>query len=148
HILTDLVRTVRRAAHPRRSLIVAENEPQNVRMTRPPEAGGHGMDAIWNDDFHHAAMVRLTGHNEAYYGDYLGPVEEFLQAVQGGFLYQGQRSQWQKKPRGTPTAGLPPTAFVSFLQNHDQVANSAGGARIDRLTSPGKLRAMTALWLL
>lgn len=148
HILTELVKTVREAGHPRRTLIVAENEPQKVRMMRPPEAGGHGMDAAWNDDFHHAAMVRLTGHNEAYYSDYRGSTEEFLQAVQHGFLYQGQRSQWQEQPRGTSTRGLPATAFVTFLQNHDQVANSAAGARIDRLTSPGRLRAMTALWLL
>lgn len=65
-----------------------------------------------------------------------------------GFIYQGQRSRWQKRPRGTPSRGLPATAFVSFLQNHDQVSNSPTGQRIHELTSPGRYRAMTALWLL
>ncbi|MGQ0633339.1 MAG: malto-oligosyltrehalose trehalohydrolase [Planctomycetaceae bacterium] len=148
HILTALVRTARAAAGDRSLWIVAENEPQRVRMVRPAADGGHGMDALWNDDFHHSARVRLTGHNEAYYSDFLGSVDELLAAVKWGFLYQGQRSQWQKNSRGTPTAGLPSAGFVNFLQNHDQIANSAGGDRLDRLTSPGRLRAMTALWLL
>lgn len=148
HILTQLVATARESAGGRRIYIVAENEPQHVRLVRSSQAGGHGMDALWNDDFHHSAMARLTGHNEAYYSDYLGAAEEFLGAVKFGFLYQGQRSQWQNQPRGTPTRGLPATAFVIFLQNHDQIANSGLGERIDRLTSPGRLRAMTALWLL
>jgi maltooligosyltrehalose trehalohydrolase len=106
------------------------------------------MDAVWNDDFHHAAQVRLTGHNPAYYSDFLGSAEELIAASKRGFIYQGQRSQWQGKPRGTPTLGLPATAFICFLQNHDQIANSATGERIHQLTSPGEFRAMTALWLL
>lgn len=148
HILTELVETARQAAGHRSLFITAENEPQHVRMVEPVARGGHAMDAVWNDDFHHAATVRLTGHNEAYYSDYVGSPAEFSAAVKRGFLYQGQRSSWQKKPRGTQTTGLPAAAFVSFLQNHDQVANSAAGVRIDGLTSPGRLRAMTALWLL
>jgi maltooligosyltrehalose trehalohydrolase len=106
------------------------------------------MDSLWNDDFHHAAQVRLTGRSEAYYSDYRGSAEEFVSVAQFGFLYQGQRSQWQKGPRGTATTGLPATSFISFLQNHDQVANSGTGSRIHQLTSPGRLRAMTTLWLL
>lgn len=148
HILTALVEAARRAAGQRQIYIIAENEPQHVRLLRSPRLGGHGMDAAWNDDFHHSAMVRLTGHNEAYYSDFLGSPEEFLGVYKWGFLYQGQLSQWQKKPRGTPTIGFPATAFVNFLQNHDQIANSGLGERIDRLTSPGRLRAMTAVWLL
>jgi maltooligosyltrehalose trehalohydrolase len=148
HILTELVTAAREAAGDRTLFIVAENEPQRVRMLQSPSKGGHGMDAVWNDDFHHAAMVRLTGHNEAYYSDYMGVAEEFLGAIKRGFLYQGQRSQWQKNPRGTSTRGLPATAFVNFLQNHDQIANSGLGDRVDKLSSPGRWRAMTALWLL
>ena len=106
------------------------------------------MDAAWNDDFHHSAMVRLTGHWEAYYSDYRGTPEEFIAAAKWGYLYQGQWHAWQKKPRGTPTRGLPVAAFINFLQNHDQVANSARGLRADQLTSPGKYRALTALLLL
>ncbi len=148
NILTAMIAAARRAAGDRRLFLVAENEPQNVRMIDSPPNGGHGLDAVWNDDFHHSAMVRLTGHSEAYYSDYLGTPSEFVAAAKRGFLYQGQFSRWQHKPRGTPTAGFPAAAFVTFLQNHDQVANSATGERIDRLTSPGRLRAMTALWLL
>lgn len=148
HILTELVTAAREAGGVRTLFIVAENEPQKVRMLRSPADGGHGMDAVWNDDFHHAAMVRLTGHNEAYYSDYMGTSEEFLGALKRGFMYQGQRSQWQKKPRGTSTRGLPATAFVTFLQNHDQIANSGLGDRVDKLCSPARWRTMTALWLL
>jgi maltooligosyltrehalose trehalohydrolase len=92
--------------------------------------------------------VRLTGQNEAYYSDYLGTAEELLAAARHGFLYQGQYSQWQEGPRGTPTDGLPAWAFVSFLENHDQVANSATGCRLHALTSPKRYRAITTLWLL
>jgi len=148
HILTELAETAREAAQGRTLFLVAENERQDVRTVYPPEKSGFGLDAAWNDDFHHSAMVRLTGRNEAYYSDYLGTPDELLAAVKYGFIYQGQLSQWQKAPRGTPTRGLPPAAFVTFLQNHDQIANSLLGERINRLASPGSLRAMTALWLL
>jgi maltooligosyltrehalose trehalohydrolase len=90
----------------------------------------------------------LTGVTEAYYEDYAGSMDELRLAILGGYLFQGQMSFHQGKRRGTPARGLPGTAFVHFLQNHDQVANSAAGKRIHELTSPGRLRAMTALWLL
>jgi maltooligosyltrehalose trehalohydrolase len=106
------------------------------------------LDALWNDDFHHSAKVALTGHNEAYYTDYLGNPQELICAAKWGFLYQGQRSSWQKKRRGSPALDLPPAHFVTFLENHDQVANSGLGERIHRLTSPGRYKAMTALLLL
>ncbi len=148
HILTELPQTARKVAGDRAVILLAENEPQDVRLVRPVEEGGHGLDAMCNDDFHHAAHVRLTGLTEAYYEDYAGSVDELRSAIRGGFLYQGQISQHQGKRRGTPARGLPATAFIHFLQNHDQVANSGAGLRIHDLTSPGRLRAMTALWLL
>jgi maltooligosyltrehalose trehalohydrolase len=110
--------------------------------------GGYGLDGLWNDDFHHTALVALTGHNEAYYADYLGRPQELISAAKYGYLYQGQYYGWQKKPRGTPAWGLPPAAFVAYLENHDQVANSASGLRLAARTSPGRLRAATALLLL
>lgn len=148
HVLAAITSAAREAAGGRSIFLAAENEPQEVRTVRAPEAGGHGMDAVWNDDFHHAARVCLTGQSRAYYSDYRGTPQELIAATTRGFIYQGQLSQWQKKPRGTPTKGLNGRHFVSCLQNHDQVANSATGQRLHLLTSPGRYRAMTALWLL
>jgi maltooligosyltrehalose trehalohydrolase len=148
HILAEIAASVRRAARGRRTLVVAENETQEARLVRPPEQGGYGLDGIWNDDFHHAARVALTGHNRAYYSDYLGTPQELLSAVKWGFLYQGQHSQWQKKRRGTPAFDIHPAAFVTFIENHDQVSNSGRGERLAAIGSPGKLRALTALLLL
>lgn len=148
HILTELTRVVRDAAHPRDSFIVAENEPQDVRLLRPLEEGGHGMDAAWNDDWHHSAMVALSGRDEAYYTDYAGAASEFVAAAKFGFLYQGQYYRWQKAPRGVPGLDLAPSQFVHFLENHDQVANSFHGDRLQRVASVRRVRAMTALLLL
>jgi maltooligosyltrehalose trehalohydrolase len=148
HILAAVARRVRAAARGRQTLIVAENEPQETKLVRPPERGGYGIDALWNDDFHHSARVALTGRNEAYYTDYLGKPQEFISAVKWGYLYQGQRYKWQKKRRGTPALDLGPSQFITFIENHDQVANSARGLRCHALTSPGRFRAMTALLLL
>jgi maltooligosyltrehalose trehalohydrolase len=148
HVVAALTRRARRAAGARSIVVVAENEPQDVRLLRPPATGGHGVDALWNDDFHHAARVAVTGRREAYYGDYRGTARELVAAARHGFLYQGQRSTWQRKARGTSTRGVPPARLVSYLQNHDQVANSADGRRLHALTSPGRWRAITALLLL
>jgi maltooligosyltrehalose trehalohydrolase len=93
-------------------------------------------------------MAALTGRREAYYSDTRGEPQEFISAAKYGYLFQGQHYHWQRQPRGTPSWGLRPTAFVAFLQNHDQIANSARGRRGHELTSPGRWRTMTALLLL
>ena len=148
HILTEISRAVRKAAGGRAAILVGENEPQHASMVRPADEGGCGLCAIWNDDFHHSAMVALTGRMEAYYTDYRGTPQEFVSAMKHGFLYQGQWYRWQGKRRGMPAFTVPRPAFVTFLQNHDQIANSARGLRLHALTTPGRLRAMTALTLL
>src|SRR5687768_14272864 len=148
HILAEITETARRSGGGKKIYLINENEPQNTQLVRPTERDGYGMDALWNDDFHHTALVAISGHNEAYYTDYLGTPQEFVSAAKWGYLYQGQRYKWQKKRRGTPALDLPPTAFVHFLQNHDQVANSGRGFRAHMITSPGELKAMTALLLL
>jgi maltooligosyltrehalose trehalohydrolase len=148
HMVAELAARVRQAARGRRIFIVAENEPQQIRQVMPADRGGDGLDAMWNDDFHHSARVALTGRREAYYTSHAGTPQEFVSCAKYGFLYQGQHYAWQGKKRGTPAFGTSPSCFVTYLQNHDQVANSARGLRIDRMCSPGNLRAMTALLLL
>ena len=148
NIMTDIGRCARRAAGKRHIVLIAENEPQNTLLVRPESEGGYGLDSLWNDDFHHSALVALTGRNEAYYTDYEGNPQEFVSAAKYGYLYQGQWYKWQKQRRGTPALDLPPSTFVNFIQNHDQVANTARGERPNLLTSKGKYRAMTALLIL
>jgi len=148
HILAEITRCARRAAPGRDIIIIAENEPQHAKLVRPVEQGGYGMDGLWNDDFHHSAIVAVIGRNEAYYTDYHGTPQELVSALKWGYLYQGQRYSWQKERRGTPAFGVSPAAFITYIQNHDQVANSGYGLRLDRLTSPGRYRAITALLLL
>jgi maltooligosyltrehalose trehalohydrolase len=148
HVIAELAAAARRAAAPRSIVLVAENEPQDADALRSPADGGYGLDAMWNDDYHHAARVALTGRRDGYFHDYHGAAQEFVSAARHGFLYQGQHYAWQGKPRGTPALGLPPWSFVVFTQNHDQVANTLAGDRLHLLASPGRLRALTALTLL
>ena len=150
HVVADITQAARDAAGARSIIVVGENEPQESRLLAPPGCGGCGLDALWNDDFHHTAVVALTGRREAYYSDYAGSPQEFISAAKRGFLYQGQRYAWQKNRRGEPTRGLSPRRFITFLENHDQVANapSGHGERLWQLSQPALYRAMTALWLL
>jgi maltooligosyltrehalose trehalohydrolase len=106
------------------------------------------MDALCNDDFHHSARVAVTGRREAYYSSTKGTPQELLSAIKWGYLFQGQYYPWQKKCRGTPAFDIAAPAFVLYVQNHDQIANSACGQRLHELTSPGRHRAITALMLL
>jgi maltooligosyltrehalose trehalohydrolase len=148
HVLHEIAARAREAGGRRSVYLVAENEPQEARLVRPRDEGGFGLDAVWNDDFHHSAAVAMTGRREAYFTDYAGAPQEFVSAAKRGYLYQGQRYAWQGKARGEPTSGVPPVAFVAFIENHDQVANSLHGQRAHQRTSPGIWRAMIALTLL
>jgi maltooligosyltrehalose trehalohydrolase len=148
HLLGEISAAARGAAGPRRIYLVAENETQTAVLVRPPTMGGQGLDALWNDDWHHSAMVAATGRSEAYYTDYRGSAQEFVSACKHGFLYQGQWYHWQEQRRGQPALDLDPHQLVVFLQNHDQVANALHGLRVHQLASPGITRALTALTLL
>ena len=148
HILAEVGKVVRASAGDRSAIILAENEPQDCRLVGPLDQNGYGLDAVWNDDFHHSAVVALTGRREAYFTSHLGRPQEFISAAKYGFLYQGQYYAWQDHPRGTPSFGIAPEAFITFLENHDQVANFGRSFRLRSISSPGRYRAMTALWLL
>ncbi len=147
--LCELSTRARAAAGGRGILVIAENENQDTSLVADPATGGCGFDGLWNDDFHHALRVALTGRREAYMSDYQGSPQEVLSCLKRGYLYQGQWFGWQKKPRGSATAGVPAWAFVNYLENHDQVANTTpGGSRLLELASPASVRAATAVLLL
>jgi maltooligosyltrehalose trehalohydrolase len=148
HVILEIGERARAAAGKRSIVLVSENEPQHTKLIRPIDRGGYGLDALWNDDFHHSARVALTGRREAYYSSTHGTPQELLSAVKWGYLFQGQYYPWQKQSRGMPALDIEPPGFVLYTQNHDQVANSARGKRLHELTSPGANRAITALLLL
>ncbi len=148
HVLTEIGQRVRGAAGAKKAIVVIENEPQDTRLLQPIERGGYALDAAWNDDFHHSAIVALTGHAEAYFSDHRGAPQELLSAIKYGFLFQGQVYTWQHARRGTSTRGLRPECFVAFLENHDQIGNSTFGRRLKGRGHPGRVRALTALTML
>jgi maltooligosyltrehalose trehalohydrolase len=148
HIISEIGMRVRAAARERSTVLIAENEPQNGTLVRSLDEGGYGLDGMWNDDFHHSALVAVTGRDEAYYSGYRGTAQEIVSCAKYGFLYQGQWYEWQLGRRGSPAYDIAPFHLVNFTQNHDQVANAAAGLRVHALTSPARHRAITALLLL
>jgi maltooligosyltrehalose trehalohydrolase len=148
HILAELSERTREVASPRQIILVAENEPQDIKLIRPYKEHGYGLDGVWNDDFHHAAIVALTGRSEAYYTDYKGTAQEFISLYKRAYLYQGQAYSWQGRARGTIVQSETAWSFIFYLQNHDQISNELRGERIHFLTDRARLRALTALLLL
>src|SRR4029077_14028225 len=148
YIISEVGRAARKAAGSRSIILIAENDRQEAKMGRPRGEGGDDLDGMWNDDFHHNAVVALTGRKQAYFCDYRGTPQEFISAAKYGFLYEGQALSWRKALRGSSTFGIPPEAFVCFIENHDQIANTGAGERVCLQTSPARYRAMTALLLL
>ncbi|HBG27059.1 MAG: hypothetical protein A2Y10_08410 [Planctomycetes bacterium GWF2_41_51] len=143
HIIKEIVSKVRQASPEKSLFITGENEPQQRMLI-----DDYGLDAIWNDDFHHTMHVALTGKNDAYYSDYTGAAQEITSAVKYGFIYQGQFSRWQKKRRGSSTEAIALSKFICYTENHDQIANTAFGTRMHQLISPSKCRCAAALLLL
>jgi maltooligosyltrehalose trehalohydrolase len=144
-ILVDIAETVRRRFAGRRPIhLVLENDRNEARLLRPEL-----FTAQWNDDLHHALRVLTSGESGGYYGDYAdAPVARLGRALAEGFAYQGEHSAHREAVRGQPSAQLPPTAFVSFIQNHDQIGNNAFGTRLARLAPPAAIRVAAAIYLL
>ena len=141
--LIELASRVRAAVEPGRHVhLVLENEDNNAQLLQ------QGFDAQWNDDGHNVLHSLLTGEQEGYYGDFADDSTGKLARCLGeGFIYQGEPSR-HGRARGEPSGHLPPTAFVLFLQNHDQVGNRAFGERLIELANEDALKAATALLLL
>lgn len=151
-IVEDIAAALRAGpARARHVHLVLENDRNQARYLERDAAGApRHASAQWNDDLHHAAHVLLTGEREGYYADYAeAPLARLGRALAEGFVYQGEPSGYRDgEPRGEPSAHLPPPAFVSFLQSHDQVGNRALGQRIHALSDPRRERALLALLLL
>jgi len=151
-ILTELAETVRRAIEPGRHVhLILENDRNQSRyLRRTEQCRPAAYNAQWNDDIHHALHVIVTGEKDGYYFDYsLAPLDRLGRCLVEGFAYQGEASLYRNgEKRGQPTRGLPPTAFVSFLQNHDQIGNRAFGERILTIADSRAVRAASAILLL
>jgi maltooligosyltrehalose trehalohydrolase len=132
----------------RRVHLVLENDGNEARYLRPQDGRRRLYAAQWNDDIHHALHIIATGERDGYYADYPDPIASLARCLAEGFDFQGQHSVYRGRPRGESTEGVPLTAFVSFLQNHDQVGNRAFGERLSALAPAAAVRAVTMLILL
>jgi maltooligosyltrehalose trehalohydrolase len=150
HIVNELAHAARGGAASGHVLwLTLENLDNAVRFLGPEDAP-NSCDAQWNDDAHHCLHVLLTGESDGYYADYAADPHALLcRALAEGFAYQGEFSRYAGVPRGEPSALLPRSAFVNFLQNHDQIGNRVHGERLSQLVrEPQALRAATAVLLL
>ena len=149
--LVDMAKTIReRISAPRHVHLVLENDNNEARLLKRAAAAAASLyTAQWNDDFHHAMHVILTGETEGYYRDYAdAPAEKLGRSLTQGFIEQGDWSPYRGRNRGEPSADLPPTAFVNFLQNHDQIGNRALGERLISLAPLLSLSVAATILLL
>jgi len=144
HILQELGARFHAVARDlgRRAYLIAESDLDDVRIINPAETG-HGLDAQWNDDFHHALHAILTGARQGYFTDF-GRIADLQKALRDGFVYDGRYSRFRHRRHGNSSAGRPGEQFVVFSQNHDQVANASAGQRLSQLVTAQaqKLAAM------
>jgi malto-oligosyltrehalose trehalohydrolase/4-alpha-glucanotransferase len=158
HFLVELAERVRAAKADRHVHLILENEENAARLLRRHEGGPEGLSegdvlplfytAQWNDDAHHVLHVAATGDAQGYYADYLGDTGKLGRALAEGFAFQGEMMPYRGHNRGEPSASLPPTAFVAFIQNHDQIGNRPFGDRLTAIASVGSVRAVAAVYLL
>lgn len=152
HILTELADAVRSSLPPDRHVhLILENDENQARyLQRNDRCQPRQYTAQWNDDIHHALHVLITDERDGYYLDYSqSPIDQLGRCLAQGFAYQGEISLHRNgRIRGEPTAGTPPDAFISFLQNHDQVGNRPFGERIIQTADHNAVRAAMAILLL
>ena len=127
-------------------VLIAESDLNDPRLLWKRERGGFGLDAQWNDDFHHALHAILTGERSGYYADF-GSLADLAKALRNAYVYDGRYSVHRQRPHGRPPEGLDGSRFLAYMQNHDQVGNRAGGDRSSRLMSPGRLKIAAAIVL-
>jgi malto-oligosyltrehalose trehalohydrolase len=150
-LLTELAETVRNRFEGRRQVhLILENDDNARRYLRRDARGPRWYTAQWNDDIHHALHVLVTTETDGYYSDYAQrPLRQLGRCLAEGYAYQGEPSPFRDgSPRGGVSRDLPPTCFISFLQNHDQIGNRALGERITQLADAGKVKLAMAILLL
>ncbi|HXV22312.1 MAG TPA: malto-oligosyltrehalose trehalohydrolase [Desulfuromonadales bacterium] len=149
HIQQELAEAVHAEARRlgRAVQVIAESSLNDVRTITAPQQGGHGLDAQWNDDFHHALRTLLTGERDGYYVDF-GEFSQLAKAFREGFVYSGQHSRYRRRRHGSSSAGLEPGRFVVFSQNHDQVGNRMRGERLGHSAGPEQLKLAAGAVLL
>lgn len=148
-LLTEIAGTLRRGPGRDRSIYLVLENARNQARYLAAAGSAERFDAQWNDDEHHCLHVILTGERDGYYEDYAARPHALLcRCLAQGFAYQGEHSAHEGAARGEPSGHLPPTAFVLFLQNHDQIGNRALGERLTVLADPAALEAAIALLLL
>lgn len=149
HLLDELARRVRDAVGSRHVHLIVENEDNDSDLLRRGEEGRPlRFTAQWNDDVHHVLHVAATDEDFGYYKDYADDPGKVGRALSEGFVFQGQEMTYSGGHRGKPSLDLPPTAFVSFIQNHDQIGNRAHGERMITYRPLEPLKAITAIYLL
>jgi malto-oligosyltrehalose trehalohydrolase len=149
HLLEELAERVRAAAPYRQVHLILENEEnQSEHLLRGENGQPHWYTAQWNDDVHHVLHTAASGETKGYYADYHGDPNKLGRALAEGFAFQGELMPYRGRPRGTPSASLPPIGFVSFIQNHDQIGNRAFGDRVADFAPVAAVRAIAAVYLL
>jgi maltooligosyltrehalose trehalohydrolase len=131
----------------RQVYLIGESTANDSRLVRSLENGGYGLDAQWNDDFHHALHTLLTGENTGYYQDF-GTIQQMAKAYREGFVYSGEYSLYRKHRHGTSSIEIPAYRFVVFSQNHDQVGNRARSERLSQLVSFDSLKLVAGIVIL
>lgn len=149
HILFDIPEAVHRQARRlgRKVAVIAESDLNDVRVINSSTRGGYGLDAQWNDDFHHCVHTLLTGERSGYYQDF-GETDQLVKALNEGFVYSGQYSSHRKRRHGSSSKHLPPAKFVVCSQNHDQVGNRMEGDRLSKLVPFEALKLAAGIVLL
>ncbi|HEX2142405.1 MAG TPA: malto-oligosyltrehalose trehalohydrolase [Candidatus Limnocylindria bacterium] len=148
HILEEIGHEVRRLelAVGRPLLVTVETDRNDPRLVRSTDAGGLGLDAAWNDDFHHALHALLTGERDGYYADF-GEMKHLAEALQHGWVFRGGFSAERERRHGREPMGVPGVRFIGYSQNHDQVGNRARGERISQLVGIGRAKIAAAVVL-
>jgi len=131
----------------RRVHLIAESALNDTRVIRPRELGGYGLDAQWNDDFHHALHTLLTGERTGYYQDF-GELRDLAKAFHEGFVYSGRYSSYRRRRHGNSSRDIPAHRFVVFAQNHDQVGNRMQGERLSQLVCLERMKLAAGVVLL